>query len=198
VLSQSLPISTANEGATLKPSPGVAQTQTARPRQGRYSVTNLDFNDFQAANDVAGFLRFLRLHKYIEMVHEQGITFTRLVSLTEPELADIGFRTVGARTRLVKGIERYHAHQSQRLSASAGAGGRGWGGAHDVDVDAFFGGDTDVLADEMLRYLSMDEGAPAGALLSKIIHGSPAVCVACGVWPGPALQNNTPCGQNFI
>lgn len=203
VLSQSMPM--AHKLHNVQYGASVHSTQPPRPRQGRYSVTNLDFKDFQAANDVASFLRFLRLHKYIETVERQGITLMQLLSLNDQELQDIGFRTIGARTRLVKGIERFHDFNVQRWNSSdspfnsttntstgnmlafssspgsAAAGlavGRGskQQGAGGWDVDAYFGmhgggggGGAEemdrghALADDMLRFLWIDEGGSAGA-----------------------------------
>lgn len=198
VLSQSMPM--AHKLHNVQYGTSVHSTQPPRPRQGRYSVTNLDFKDFQAANDVASFLRFLRLHKYIETVERQGITLMQLLSLNDQELQDIGFRTIGARTRLVKGIERFHDFNVQRwnssdstgMAASSSSGlavgpgqqrGRGakqqqqqqggGGGRGGWDVDAYFGhgggaeeldGGHAALADDMLRFLWIDEGsAAAGA-----------------------------------
>lgn len=83
----------------------------AAKRSGRYSVNRLDFDSLEGEpHDVASFLRFLRLHKYIDSINQQRITLVQLLNMSEQDLIQIGFTANGARKRLVTGISRYHEY----------------------------------------------------------------------------------------
>lgn len=104
------PFTLACSGASYqrKATLAVAHQQPTK-RSGRHSVTQLSFEEFSkdGNHDIASFLRFLRLHKYIETVTEANITLEQLRGMDEVALAEI-FPAAGARNRVLNGIARYH------------------------------------------------------------------------------------------
>lgn len=72
-----------------------------------YSVEALDFSHLDT-KDLSTFLRHIRLHKYTELLEQANITFEQLLAIDDEGLVRAGISAVGARTRLLKAIERYN------------------------------------------------------------------------------------------
>lgn len=109
--------STGSSGGSDGESSG-SDAALAAKRSGRYSVNKLDFDSLEnEPHDVASFLRFLRLHKYIDSINQQRITLVQLLNMSEDDLIQVGFTAHGARKRLLTGIQRYHEFLGRTWSA---------------------------------------------------------------------------------
>ncbi|KNC76525.1 hypothetical protein SARC_10976, partial [Sphaeroforma arctica JP610] len=80
----------------------------------KYSVSRVDFGVFKHDTGIRGFLRFLRLRKYVPLFEENNVNFMELLGMDESNLLELGIVAKGPRTRLAKAIIRYHRVQSRR------------------------------------------------------------------------------------
>lgn len=75
----------------------------------------LDFSGLDVC-DVNSFLRHIRLHKYEELMQQADITLDQLLAIDDAGLDALGITAQGARTRLLKAIERYNDYQASKWS----------------------------------------------------------------------------------
>eukprot|EP01134_Creolimax_fragrantissima_P002930 CFRG2930T1 len=107
----------------LNPDAPSFQISPEERRRSRYSVDCVDFSVLNSAG-AEGFLKYLRLKKYIPLLEEKGIGFLQLLSMNEKDLFDLGITANGPRVRLQKAIARYHTFQSQKwMSEGSGIEG---------------------------------------------------------------------------
>lgn len=63
------------------------------------------------------FLRHIRLHKYSELLQQNHVTLEQLLAMDEAGLERLGMHAKGARTRLLKAIDRYNEYSAERAEA---------------------------------------------------------------------------------
>eukprot|EP01134_Creolimax_fragrantissima_P007440 CFRG7440T1 len=84
-----------------------AKEKMAAARRRRHSVDLLEFAGLNGC-DTSTFLRHIRLHKYTLMLNH--LSFATLMQMDDDGLVAAGMVAQGARTRLLKAIDRYKVH----------------------------------------------------------------------------------------
>ncbi|KNC80056.1 hypothetical protein SARC_07565 [Sphaeroforma arctica JP610] len=105
----------------LNPCAPSFQISAEERRRNRYSVDCVDFSVLSTDAGAEGFLKYLRLKKYIPLLAEKGVSFLQLLAMNEKDLYELGIVADGPRMRLLKAIARYHLFQASKWDGEGSA-----------------------------------------------------------------------------